>query len=74
MSAGATGDNSNPVNNYIDKLTRSRPKVLYKKDVRVTVLRNLLENTFFGLSFLIKLQVFKKETPTQMFSCEFSES
>ena len=58
MSAGATGDNSNPVNNYIYKLTRSRPKVLYKKDVRVTVLQNLLEKTCFGFSFFNKVAGF----------------
>ena len=35
--------------------------------------QNSQENTYVRVSFLIKLQVSKKETLAQMFSCEFCE-
>ena len=47
-------------------------EVIYKK-VFLKISQNLQENTYVGLYFLIKLQVIKKETPAQVFSCEFCE-
>ena len=48
------------------------------KKVFLKILQNLQENTCIGVSFLIKLQasslqLYLKETPTQVFSCEFCE-
>ena len=46
--------------------------------VFLEILQNSQENTYARVSFLIKLQawglqLFKKETPAQVFSCEFCE-
>ena len=50
------------------------PEVLYKK-VLLKISQNSKENTCVGVSVLIKLQAacnfIDKETPTQVFSCEF---
>ena len=49
------------------------------KNVFINILRNSHENTFVGVSFIMKLQepkvcnFIKKETSSQMFSCEFCE-
>ena len=48
------------------------PKVFCEKGF-LEILQNSQENTCVRVSFLIKLQVLKKETLTQVFSCEFCE-
>ena len=59
----------------------SRPEVFYKKAVLIQrcfikklflgIFQHSQENTCARVSFLIKLQAWKKETLAQMFSCEF---
>ena len=55
----------------------SRPEVFCKKEVFLEVSQNSQENTCARVSFLIKMPAacsfIKKETVTQVFSCEFGK-
>ena len=62
------------------QLVQKQPfaEVIYER-CSLKILQNPKENKFIGAPFLIKLQacrlqfIIKKETPMQMFSCEFFE-
>ena len=53
-----------------DKIQKQPREVYYKKGVLKSFAK-FLRNTFVELSFLIKF--IKKETPTQVLSCEYCE-
>ena len=61
---------------YYHELQKQPPEVLCKKKVFLAISQHSQENICARVSFLIKLEAWdlkKKETLTQVFSCEFYE-
>ena len=61
-----------PLTNHL-KLLEVVIKRCSVKKVFLNIVQNSQENSYVGVSFLIKLQGIEKNIPTQLLSCEFYE-